>query len=358
MALLEYASRTVPDVVKKSVVSFYNRDPLLSRLQSRNQVKRSGGTNVRVVRVKSGHSDVAQIDATNISVPLNKKETLSSMTGDWAKYIKPIILPHIDRDRQSNKEDVKRFIQDMTNAAMQSLKNDVVRQLYIGNIGTLDGLGTLNGHKTGLSSTGFENGALQFAAPGAQTGTYLGETRTEDTTDFVDNWFNQHIRHTGFGTDFMQAAEEIKITADTYAEDEEGISLGVLSIADHVGLGEELRAYPGGASANGAIVYTVDDLEKGRAHPTVHMANGVQYFANRWMTDALMDTSGTLLNHAYFLNPNAIEYWVNANNDFRVTKFSDHLETSNTDADIAYILLEIQFAVPNLMANGCTADVA
>jgi|TARA_Y100000310_G_scaffold75676_1_gene72044 hypothetical protein len=357
MALLEYATRTVPDVVKKSVLSFYNRDPLLSRLQSRNQVKRSGGTNVRVVRVKSGHSDVTQIDASNISVPLNKKETLSSMSGDWAKYIKPIILPHIDRDRQSNKEDVKRFIQDMTNAAMQSLKNDVVRQLYIGNITTLSGLGTLNGNTTGLSSTGFENGALRFQTPADQasaTIAYLGETRVNDTTDFVDNWFNQYAVHTGFGTDFMQTAEEIKITADTYAEDEEGISLGVVSISDHVALGEELRAYPGGANA--AIVYTVDDLEKGRAHPTVHVANGVQYFANRWMTDAAIDSGGTFQNHAYFLNPNAIEYWVNANNDFRVTKFSDHLETSNTDADIAYILLEIQFAVPNLMANGCTSD--
>ena len=112
MALLEYATLTVPDVVKKSVVSFYNRDPLLKALQSRMQVKRSGGTQVRVVRVKSGHSDVTEINETNLSVPLAKRETLSAMTGDWAKYIKPVILPHIDRDRMSSKEEVKRFVQD------------------------------------------------------------------------------------------------------------------------------------------------------------------------------------------------------------------------------------------------------
>ena len=102
MALLEYATLTVPDVVKKSVVSFYNRDPLLKAMQGRMQVKRSGGTNVRVVRVKSGHSDVTEINETNLSVPLAKRETLSAMTGDWAKYIKPSILPHIDSDRMSS----------------------------------------------------------------------------------------------------------------------------------------------------------------------------------------------------------------------------------------------------------------
>ena len=77
MALLEYATFTVPDVVKKSVVSFYNQDPLLQALQSRHKVKRSGGTEVRIRRVKSAHSQVTEINATNMSVPLSKTETLS-----------------------------------------------------------------------------------------------------------------------------------------------------------------------------------------------------------------------------------------------------------------------------------------
>jgi len=66
------------------------------------------------------------------------------MTGDWAKYIKPIILPHIDRDRMSSKEEVKRFVQDESNAAMQALRNDVVRQMYLGNVTALLGLASLN----------------------------------------------------------------------------------------------------------------------------------------------------------------------------------------------------------------------
>jgi len=354
VALLEYTNRTVPDVVKKAVPSFYSRDPYLKRLRSNGMVKRSGGTNVRVVRIKSGHSDEVQIDATNISVPLNKKETLSNMTGDWGKVIKPIILPHISLDRMSSKDEVKRYINDMSTAAMSGLMNRVCRQLYLGNVATLTQLGTLSGNVTGLTSTGFENGALRFQTPTAQAAaavTYLGETRVEDTTNFEDNWYNQFVAHNGFGTDFLQTAEEVKITADSFCEDETGISLGVLSIADHVQLSEEVRTYPGGGGVS-AINYTVDDIKAGKSHPTVVMAGGVQYFANRWMTDALVGSTDA----CYLLNPLGCEWWVNANNDFRVTEFTDHLKTSNQDADIGYIILEVQSAVPNLLISGCTSQ--
>ena len=105
------------------------------------------------------------------------------------------------------------------------------------------------------------------------------------------------------------------------------------------------------------LQYTVSDISSGKALPTVHMINGVMYHANRWMTaGAVTNAAGTAAqNPVYMLNPNTIEYWVNANNDFRVTKFSDHLETSNVDADVGYIILEVQLAVTNPMANGVIA---
>ena len=237
---------------------------------------------------------------------------------------------------------------------MISLKNDVIRRLYIGNASTvgLAGLGTLNGTQTNGTSSGLQNGALQFATPTAQAAgaaQYLNETRVLDAIDNVDNWYNQYVAHTGIGTDFLQTAEQIKITADTFTEDSEGISLGIMSIADQVALGAEVRSYPGGS--NGGIMYSVDDIKSGKAHPTVWMVGGVRYYSNRWMTAANVGKTGA----AYLLNPNAIEYWVNANNDFRTTKFTDHLATSNQDADVGYIILESQFVVPNLLANGCTS---
>jgi hypothetical protein len=322
------------------------------------QVKRSGGSNVRVVRVKSGHSDVVEINETNLSVPLAKRETLSAMTGDWAKYIKPIILPHIDRDRMSSKEEVKRFVQDESNAAMQALRNDVTRQIYLGSVSNLLGLATLNGGLSTGTSSGFANGALAWETPANQAAapafSYLNETRVNDVTNFVDNWFNQFAIG-ACGTTFLPAAEELKITADTYADDEEGISIGVLGIADHVLLGDEVRTT--GVGTGPQLMYTVNDITSGKANPTVHIVNGVQYFANRWMTaGAVANTAGAAVGQpVYLLNPNTIEYWVNANNDFRVTKFTDHLETSNVDADVGYIIMEVQLAMTNPMANGCVA---
>ena len=364
MALLEYASFTVPDVVKKSVVSFYNQDPLLQAMQARHKVKRSGGTEVRIRRVKSAHSQVTEINATNMSVPLSKTETFGTLTGDWARYIKPIILPHYDRDRMQSKEDRANWVKDTTEAAMLSLKNDVLRRLYVGDPTTtaLSGMGSLNGHYGNGTSSGFERGALEFNTPADQASTgnsYLGQARLNDTADFVNNWHNQY--QVGIiGSTFLKAAEEVKITADSYADDSEGISLGVLSIANQVALGEEVRSYPGSVSVaaggGSAMMYTPDDIKSGRAHPTVWMVGGIRYYSNRWMSTGTSTTGmGGEESACYLLNPNQIEYWVNANNDFRVTKFTDHLATSNQDADVGYIIMESQFAVPNLLANGCVS---
>ena len=241
MGLLEFANFTVPDVVKKSIPSFYAKDPLLEALRSRNKVIRSGGTNVRVPRIKSGHSDITELNGTNLEIPLAKKETFDFAFGDWARVVKPIILPHIDRDRMQSNADKKRWVSDTTAAVMQSFHNSVSRQIYVGDVATLTGLGTLNGGKTGLSSSGFESGALQFLAPGSQTGTYMNLSRNQDTVNDEDNWYNQFIAHTGIATDYLEVSEELKITADSYADDSEGISIAVCPIATHVDIGDAIR---------------------------------------------------------------------------------------------------------------------
>jgi len=356
MGLLEFANFTVPDVVKKSIPSFYAKDPMLEAIRSRNKVIRSGGTNVRFTRIKSGHSDISELTGSNLEIPLAKKETFDTGTGDWTRLVKPIILPHLDRDRMQSNADKKRWVQDTTMAVLQSFHNQVSRQLYVGDVAALKGLGTLNGSKTGLSSQGFENGALRFQTPTAQESagvTYLGITRNEDLVNDEDNWYNQFVTHTGFATDYLEVAEQIKITADSYAADSEGISLGILSIADHVELGKGIRQY--GASAVQAVTYRPEDLEGGKAHRTIYVAGGIKYHPNRFMTETRMDAVvGTGKEYVYLLNPNGLEWWVNANNDFRVTKFSDHTVHGNMDADIAYCFLEVQMCVPSLLTQGCT----
>jgi|TARA_R100000084_G_scaffold109356_1_gene75927 hypothetical protein len=358
MALLEYLNRTVPDLVKNRIPSFFAEDPLLNALAKNNRVDRSGGSYVKLYRTKSGHSDFTRIDSSNITVPLVKKDTFSDLKGDWGKLIKPIIIPNVDIDRAPTPAEKKKLTQDVTEAAMQSGKNQLCRQLYMGDESILDVVGTLNGVKTGLRSVGLENGALFFDTPTNQAAagvTYLNETRVYDSVNDENNWYNQHVRNTAIGTDFIDTAEEIKAIADTYAEEGE-ISLGIVSIADLVKIGKEARSYPGGAG-RAAIVYTPEDIEKGRIHKTVEVINGVHYHANRWMTPARLRTVANPLNNAAFLlNPKGIQLWVNGGHYFKTRKFHDGLETSNHDALISFISLEVQFAVINLLAQGCTSS--
>lgn len=367
MALLEYLNRTVPEVMPKSVQSFFYNDQLMKELRAKGMVKKSGGSHVRIVRVKSGHSDITEINGSNLSVALTKKETFSSMTGDWGRHIKPIIIAHPDISRMESAEQKKAHVMDTVNAVVQSFKNDYCRRVYLGDTssaGKLAAVGTLNGGRSAANnangtSSGFVNGALEFDTPTTQDtngNTYLNEARTEDSTNDEDNWYNQFAANTGIGTDALKAAELVKLRADTYCEDEEGISLGILGLTEHQALGDEVRSYPGGGSS--AIVYTPDDIENGRAHKVVLIAGGIKYFSNRWMTAAALGnfagSGGNIDDAIYFLNPNTIELWINKGYDFKVTKFTDHLETSNQDADIAYVILESQFAVRELLANGCT----
>lgn len=351
MGLLEFANFTVPDVVKKSIPSFYSQNPLLDAMRKRNKVIRSGGTNVRVPRIKSGHSDISELNGTNLEIPLAKKETFDFIFGDWARFVKPIILPHIDRDRMQSNEDKKRWVQDTTMAVMQSFQNAVARQMYVGDVSALTGFGTLNGFVTGLTASGFENGALRFQTPTSQVGQlYMNLARTEDLVSDENNWYNQFGAHTGIGTDFLTTAEEVKMTADSYAQDTEGISIGLTSIANHIAIGDAVRIY--GGNGNG-IMYRPEDLERGMAQKSIHIVNGVKYYNSRFVTDARIDTSAGQTGLVYLLNPNGIQYYVNANNDFRVTKFTDHTMHGNMDADVAYVFLESQLAVHQLLIQGC-----
>lgn len=359
MGLLEFANFTVADVVKKSIPSFYSQNPLLEAMRKRNKVIRSGGTNVRVPRIKSGHSDISELNGTNLEIPLAKKETFDFIFGDWARFVKPIILPHIDRDRMQSNEDKKRWVQDTTTAVMQSFQNSVARQMFVGDVGTLSGFGTLNGFQTGLTSSGFENGALRFQSPAAQQASglaYMNLGRKVDTIDDQDNWYNQFEEHDGFGGTFLTQAEAVKMTADSYAQDNEGISIGLTSIPNHIAIGDAIRTY----GTMSGLMYRPEDLERGMAQKTIHVINGVKYYNSRFMTDDRIDptTPGAVpTNFVYLLNPNGIQYYVNANNDFRVTKFTDHTMHGNMDADVGYVFLESQLAVHQLLIQGCLADL-
>jgi hypothetical protein len=77
-------------------------------------------------------------------------------------------------------------------------------------------VGTLNGYKTGLASSGLTSGALQFLAPASQTGTYLNRARSYDTTDLINTWYNQYGSHSGVGADFFEQAEKLRLLSQLW----------------------------------------------------------------------------------------------------------------------------------------------
>ncbi len=349
MSILEYANRTGPDFVKKAVMAGYNSDPVLKSVAAKQLVKRSGGTKVRIPIVVGKHSNTTEITPTNYVVDLSKGPTEDYLEGDWGSYKKPIILLHQDQKRFTDKADMKAWIQGQSRAAVESLKNDVLQQWYVGNT-AMRRIASMNGNFATGTSLGFERGALRYETPTAQAAgalSYLGRTRREDTVNNTDNWFNQYKAFTAIGTDALPAIQEVKILADSYAE-EGALDMGFLSQRDLVSLDTEIRSSPGGGG-QAAVHYTVADIESGKVAKTVTMAAGIMFHANRFMTAANLGVTEAIL----MMNVvDSLEYWVNANEDFRVGRFVDMLETNGTDADVALIHLEIQIALRNLMVNG------
>lgn len=350
MPILEYANHTVPDLVKGYVPSFESRDPCLNAMKTQGKVNRNGGTKVQIRRLKGRHSDATLIDATNLSVSLNHVPSWGSLDGDWPRMIIPVILPHYDRNRMSSASDLKTWIDGNTRAALHYHYIAMQRRWYNGQgTGAYLALGSLNGGNSAGITSGFVNGAIYFDTPANQQtagAQYLNQVRLNDTVNFTDNWHNQYATHTGIGTDFLDAAEEAKAFADSYQSDEfqdGGIELGILSIANKVKLGKEVRTN-GGANAGG-IVYRPEDLKNGNAHPSCIIAANIKWHDNRFFSDTAIGKTEP----AYLLNPAGLQYWVNKNEDHKMTPFNDFLQTAGIDADIGFCIVECQLAVEGLV---------
>lgn len=364
--LLEYTTLTLPKLVPEYTRSFENRDPLLGELRRRNKRNLGGGTNVRLRRIKGRVSDVVELSGTNFTIPRTAvSEAFSVMTADWGRLGFSITFPHLDRDRLPTPQERKAWVNERTKAAMMAYMMALRIRIYTGALygsnPAFAAIGTLNG-STGVTGTktGLENGALKFQTPADQaTGatTYLSETRVWDETYYTNNWANQYIAHNGIGVDFLATVEEIKATADDYLGEDEsggGISIGVLSIANKRKLNEEIRLY--GTAGMSAIHYTVDDVKKGNILPDVTMASGVRYYANRWMqTAARADNMNGPTEPCLLINPDYVEWWVNAGLDAKVGKVVDLSDITGELIDACNVQSEIQLALPSLIVHGCTS---
>lgn len=356
MGITEYATRTTPDIVQKSVHSFFHKEELFKRMLERGKVKRSGGTKVQIPRIKSKHSNIQPVDAANLVIEPAKFETLSQLEGDWGWLAKPIMIPHPDKTRLQTPEAVKNHIQDMVTAAMDGFRMDFYKQAYGGGVTELDRVGTFNGTVSGLASSGFERGAFEPDTPANQSSTgnsYLGEARTQDTTDDANNWYNQYAAHDGILGNALTKIEEVKALADSYASDGQ-VEVGIGSIANCVALAEAVRTYGAGVGGNGnaalaaGVVYTAQDVAAGKVNLPITKIAGVEFHGSRFMSDSDWSADNEVF---YLCNPNTIEFWVNEDMYFKTTPFED-MSRFGKMYDLAFIHLQVQLVVRELLANG------
>jgi hypothetical protein len=344
MSILEFSNRAIPDVIKKAEVSFYHKDPLFSDLRSKNKVVRSGGSEVRFVHIISGHSDIVEINGANHTVPAEKRQTLTTATGDWGWLAKPITISQYDMLRLKTPDEKSRHIKDITMAAMLGFENSIQQQLWLGNQSDCLSVSTLNGNKTDGTSSGFGTGALEFVVPASQNGSYLGRTRTYSATA-QDVWYNQSVDVTP-ATDMLPKLATMKRRCDSFADVGQA-DMSVMPFATYGSFEDEVLSYGGSA----AIQYTPADIAAGKGYPPVTVVRGMRIFTNRWL-DSLATESG-VTHPSYLLNSDTIELWINGGMDF---KFSGLKDLSDIGQKVMFgtIDLQLQPVVRNLMCNGTT----
>lgn len=366
MPLLEYAALTVPKIAPKYRQAFFMKDAFWSDImRASGKDMLTGGTKVRFRRVISGHSEFTVIDGANLQIPVNKSDTFTYGEYDWARVGAPLVFPHIDRDRLFDAAEKKAWTAAITKACVTDKMIGISQRVVTGALRhgnpAYGAIGTLNGSAAAAAKavSGLENGAIRFETPTAQSAgatSYLGLTRTEDTANETNNWYNQYIGHNGIEVDFLDVADELVEWANSWSEDDERIQTALVSIRNARRISAAARTYGGGGVSS--VQYTYDDVMKGRILPAITVINGVKYIPYRPMgTSAGADSMNGPTEPALFINPKAICYKVNKGYDMRVGKIQDHLDLNGIDADVGFLVNESQCAVENLQAVGAISKL-
>lgn len=365
MAFLDYVNVVTPKMLGIYVKSFEYNDPLHKRIYNNNARNEITGTDLRIRRVKASGLNVTEISAANIQTPVAITDHLEVMVADWGMMAGSISFATYDLDRMGSAEKQK-YVEQVTKAVTQADMIQTAKRMYLGtpDLAPYNMLGSLNGGNTSGTKTGFTRGALMFETVATQTGgsyPYLSSNRVKTGTADENSWYNQYLAHSGIDVDFLDVEQQLKNIADSYggADDEEGIDLALMSISDHMKLGNAVRNQPGSGGVS-AVHYTVDDLEKGRTHKQVFVVNGIHHYSNRLMESTIGGgTTATIGKDqaVYLLNSRTWESWVNKNKDFAMPGgFVDRTNTTGTLALVAVWQRQKQVPVcTELLRNACTS---
>jgi hypothetical protein len=140
----------------------------------------------------------------------------------------------------------------------------------------------------------------------------------------------------------------------TSKKSENGEIYAIMGLDTEKRLMDRIRSVGG---AGQTIVYTATEAKKGITN-AVEIYEGMRIHGTRMISDAIIDTGGTTVDHAFLVRPNCINMYVNESNDFRVTKIVNQEEVGGQlMGHRGRMIHEMQWFLDDLPANGCVEQV-
>lgn len=362
--ILGYHRVATPHVIKKSFRSIVEANPVLEKIYKAGKMQALSGTKVQIPFINARHSNAGPVDGgSNWTVNTKFAPIYNKGEFDWSQYAAPAVIVQESEWRAQDPSDFTTEVNETHAVVVSLLMRDMLNHILLGQVNNgsstfnqFPRVGTLNGTKTALLSTGLTEGALKRTAMASQTTSYLGRTRNYDTADGVNNWFSNYAQHSGLTVDFFKKVNEIKLRSRYFAnpgglaKPSQGISLGICPLSMLASISEAATLYPG--TGNSMVVLTPADLKKGEAVPNVYVINGVEYVGD-YMWDFNGASSG--LDPAdepcYLLDPAALAFWLQKGHDFNVGPMND-MSPMGQYLYLSFIFVSMQFAVTNPMACG------
>lgn len=360
ISLLDYTNRAVPAVVKDAVKSYTTANPLWSSMIQKRRMQLQGGQNVRFVYVKQRHSNAQEVsNTTNWTVTPTWQPILDTATLDWGQYALPMVIVHENRDRCNDKSDYQKLVSDIVNVTMDLLWSELWCHVLLGSVyggaaavNQFKRIGTLNGAVTTLLSSGATAGALQKAAPAAQTGTYLNRPRNFDSTGQVNFWYNQYQQHGGIAVDFLDKIKTIKRLAKAKRQagtTSQGPTTCIVPLSNMEAILRQTAVFPG--TGHPQVMISLAEAKRGEIVPNLQLVDGMSIEGD-WLWDAYGTGDLAPSNEpAYLLDPECLTMYVSRFNDFKPGKFVD-MSQFGQYFDISYMRVGLQFVANYLPGCG------
>lgn len=362
---MEWLTRVTALLMAAAIQNWFANDPFFSQIvKAGEKVDINNQSNIRVPRE---YGRVGNPRQTSMGAPLitaSRAPGRIETSVNILEMLFPLAIQGTEL-RRLDKANVKATLTSIVKRAILQNKVAFNRRLYSGNyvVGDEDYLiyPSFNSGANDCLAPGLEKGFLSFDSPEDQdgSGTYLGWTRRfSDEDNHLSSWYNQHEEWSTpreLADAVLNVTEKARIAHMTDMENP--FSMGIMSFDTFKVMNSALK------NTNDAgfptVMYTAEDLAKGRVAKPTRLVNGVPFAPSQWMDD----TAFTVDNPMLLLNLDELVWIRNANYTIGedgqgLTPWRNFLETCGQDYMVAYWFLSGGWYHKNPRACGTVSKAA